>query len=139
MNNKISEKIKELFAITNELEVLYPGRKFTIDGHTIGSIGEVLAAEIFDLHLYAIGQELHDAYDDKGNQYQIKATQINKISLSSSKAPQNLIVIKFSSDGNWDIVYDGEGAPVWEAAGKPQKNGQKQISLSKIKKIKDDL
>ena len=139
MSDIISKKIKELFAITNELESLYPGRKFTIDGHTIGSIGEVLAAEFLGLHLYAPGQELHDAYDNEGNQYQIKATQINKISLSSSKAPQNLIVIKLYPDGKWDIVYNGKGAPVWDAAGKPQKNGQKQISLSKIKKIKDSL
>ena len=41
----MTEKIKELFAITQELEAMYPGRKFTIDGHLVGSIGEVLVAE----------------------------------------------------------------------------------------------
>ena len=28
----LSDKIKELYKITNELEAVYPGRKFTIDG-----------------------------------------------------------------------------------------------------------
>ena len=41
----LSEKIKELYRITAELERRYPGRKFTIDGHLVGSIGEVIVAE----------------------------------------------------------------------------------------------
>ena len=40
----LSDKIKELYKITNEPESSYPGRKFTIDGHLVGSIGEVIVA-----------------------------------------------------------------------------------------------
>jgi hypothetical protein len=139
MDNKstvLSEKVKELFTITNELESLYPGRKFTIDGHTIGSIGEVLVAEKYNLELLKPGYETYDAKDKNGNLYQIKATQIDRISLSS--CPQNLIVIKFYSDGNWEIVYNGDGKLIWDNAGKMQKNGQKQITLSKIEKLQEN-
>lgn len=38
----LSNKIKGLYKITNELESNYPGRKFTIDGHLVGSIDEVI-------------------------------------------------------------------------------------------------
>jgi hypothetical protein len=34
-----------------------------------------------------------------------------------------------------EIVYDGPGEPVWMTAGKVQKNGQRSISLSRIKAI----
>ncbi len=39
----IKEKVKELLKIVNELEMEYPDRKFSLDGHLLGSIGEVLA------------------------------------------------------------------------------------------------
>lgn len=41
----LSQKICKLYAITRELELQFPGRKFTPDGHLVGSIGEVLVAD----------------------------------------------------------------------------------------------
>ena len=35
--DSIAQKIRELYAITTELESLYPGRKFTIDGQEDGT------------------------------------------------------------------------------------------------------
>ena len=133
MNDRIPEKIKELFAVTRELEALYPGRKFTVDGHLIGSIGEVLVADKFNLTLLPNSTETHDATDGEGRLYQIKATQKDRIALSSE--PEYLIFIKIFSDGKWDIIYNGTGKLVWENAGKMQKNGQRPITLSKIKRI----
>ena len=71
--------------------------------------------------------------DSEGRYYQIKATQTDKISLSSE--PDFLIVIKLYPDGTWNVIYNGPGNPVWENSGKMQKNGQRPISLSKIKKL----
>lgn len=129
----IAKKITELFAITRELEELYPGRKFTIDGHLVGSIGEVLVADKFNLTLLPNSTKTHDAKDSEGRYYQIKATQTDKISLSSE--PDFLIVIKLYPDGTWNVIYNGPGKPVWENSGKMQKNGQRPITLSKIKKL----
>ena len=126
----LSDKIKALYAITTELERTYPGRKFTVDGHLVGSIGEVLVAEHYGLALLPVGTETHDAVAKDGTLVQIKATQINRVALSSE--PQHLIVIKITPDGTWVEAYNGPGKPVWDNAGKIQKNGQRPISLSKL-------
>jgi hypothetical protein len=34
-----------------------------------------------------------------------------------------------------EVVYDGPGESVWQNAGKIQKNGQRTISISKLRKI----
>ncbi|MBW8042608.1 MAG: hypothetical protein FVQ85_21795 [Planctomycetes bacterium] len=48
MSNKsvlsIPSIVQELYSIVDRLEELFPGRRFTPDGHLVGSIGEVLAA-----------------------------------------------------------------------------------------------
>ena len=127
----LSDKIKELYKITNELESSYPGRKFTIDGHLVGGIGEVIVAEHYGLKLLPNSTETHDAVSTDEKYVQIKATQINRIAISSE--PDYLIVIKLFSDGSWEEVYNGPGKPVWDNAGKMQKNGQRPISLSKLR------
>jgi hypothetical protein len=46
---------------------------------------------------------------------------------------ERLIVLRIVSPEQAEIVYDGTGAPVWAAAGKMQKNGQRKISLTKLR------
>lgn len=115
----ISKKIAELYAITQELEELYPGRKFTPDGHLVGSIGEVLVAEHYNLTLLPNSSETHDAVSKDGKLVQTKATQVDGISISSE--PDYLIVINLFLGGSWEEVYNGPGKPVWGNAGKMQK------------------
>jgi hypothetical protein len=38
---QIMPRIREMLRISTELERLFPNRKFTLDGHLVGSIGEV--------------------------------------------------------------------------------------------------
>lgn len=133
----LSDRIKELYKIANELESSYPGRKFTIDGHLVGSIGEVIVAEHYGLELLRSSTETHDAVSTEGKYVQIKATQINRIAISSE--PDYLIVIKIFSDGSWEEVYNGPGKPVWYNAGKMQKNGQRPISLSKLRSLMNSV
>ena len=57
----VAEKIKALYAISRELEQLFPGRHYTPDGHMVGSIGEALAASCYGLELFTAGAETHDA------------------------------------------------------------------------------
>lgn len=133
----LSDKIKELYRITNELETEYPGRKFTIDGHLVGSIGEVIVAENYGLELFPNSTETHDAKSNDGKLVQIKATQINRIAISSE--PDYLIVIQLKSDGSWIEIYNGPGKYVWDNAGKMQKNGQRQISIYKLECLTDKV
>lgn len=129
--DKIPELVKQIYEIVSELEELFPGRPFTPDGHMVGSIGEVLAAEYFDLELLSPSFKGHDAKDRQGRFVEIKATQGDAISLRSE--PERLIVIRLLKDGSFEKIYDGVGKIIWDSAGLMQPNGQRRISLSKIR------
>lgn len=125
--------IRDLYAIKNTLEDQFPGRKFSLDGHLVGSVGEVLVAEAYGIELYPNGTETHDGKATDGREVQIKATQIDRVSISSE--PEHLIVIKIHQDGTWEEIYNGPGSPVWNRAGKKQKNGQRQITISALREL----
>ena len=133
LRNAVAEKIKTLYKISHELEVLFPGRHYTSDGHMIGSIGEALAASYYNLELFPVSEETHDAKAPDGRLVQIKATQIDRVALSSE--PEWLLVLKIHKEGTFSEKYNGPGKLVWEHCGKMQKNGQRPISLTKLRKL----
>ena len=143
----IQEKLKQLFQIVEQLETEYAdyNRKFTIDGHLIGSIGEVIAAEAFDLELEKNSTPVIDAHTKDGTNrtVQIKVTQIDRVSFSGKQeyedAPDQVIVIAIDKAGEWTPVYNGPGKLIYENLGKPQKNGQSQISLAKLRRLMADV
>lgn len=135
--NKIPSLVKELYAIVYKLEQEYEGRKFTLDGHLVGSIGEVLVSYFYDLELLPSSTEKHDAKAKDGSLVQIKATQGNSVGLRSE--PDNLIVIKILKDRSFIEVFNGPGHLAWQNAGNMQKNGQRAISVSKLKKLMNDV
>ena len=144
MDNKfnIKEKIKELYKIVKELEANCSSeeegkRPFTLDGHLVGSIGEVYARDCYGLKLFKPGNEKHDAESKDGRLVQIKTTQITSIGLSSK--PKYLLVLQIQKNGEIDEIYNGPGEVAWDAAGKMQNNGQKRIYISKLKKLMDDI
>ena len=132
-NGSVTEKIKAIYAITGELEALYPGRHFTPDGHMVGSIGEVIVADAYGLELLTASAKTHDARAQDGKMIQIKATQRDRIAISSE--PDYLIAIRIHSDGSCEEIYNGPGNLVWQAAGPMQKNGQRSISTAKLSNI----
>jgi hypothetical protein len=131
----IMPRIREMFRISAELERAFPGRKFTLDGHLVGSIGEVLAAYSYGLELLPSSSERHDAVAPDGRMVQIKATQgTGHIALRSE--PEHLIVLLLHSDsGEAREIYNGPGAPVWAVCGKWASNGTRSISLAKLKRM----
>ena len=131
--DRIPSLIGRLYDIVDELERLFPGRKFTPDGHLVGSIGEVIAAYRYDLELLPGVAETHDAKATDGSLVQIKATQVSRIGISSE--PEHLLVLKLGRDGSATEVYNGPGSIAWKAAGKMQKTGQRPLSLSKLRKL----
>jgi hypothetical protein len=58
----------------SEEEFVTDERKFTLDGHLVGSIGEVVAACAFGLTLYPSGTDTHDGESEDGRRVQIKLT-----------------------------------------------------------------
>lgn len=126
--------VAKIYEAVAELAALYPGRPFTPDGHLVGSIGEVIAAEALGLQLYPPSQPCHDAYDCDGD-VQIKLTGGKAVSMYSEC--QRLVVLRIVSTTEAEIAYDGPGAAAWAAAGPMAKNGQRRISLSRLRALAD--
>lgn len=66
--------VDQLREIVQELEQMYPGRKFPLDGHLVGSIGEAAAEALFDLQMVATSSTGHDSVTGDGQKVEIKAT-----------------------------------------------------------------
>ena len=130
----LTQKIRDLYAIAEELEDMFPGSRFTPDGHMVGSIGEVLVADAYGLELLENSSKTHDAQTSDGSiKVQIKTTQTSRIAISSE--PQHLIVIRIFDTGEWEEIYNGPGDVPWANAGNLQKNGQRSLSLTKLRKM----
>jgi hypothetical protein len=50
---------------------MHPGRRFPLDGHLVGSIGEAAAEALFDLTLVAGSSTGHDAVAGDGRKVEI--------------------------------------------------------------------
>lgn len=128
----LPEPVARIYKAVADLEALYPTRKFTMDGHLLGSIGEVVAVEALGLTLYPMSRRGHDAYDANGD-VQIKITAGNKVAMYATC--DRLLVLRVVSPEEAEIVYYGLGQPVWEKAGKMMKNGQRNVSLTRLHAI----
>jgi hypothetical protein len=128
---RLPELITDLYRIVGELEVMFPGRHFTPDGHLVGSLGECLAAYHYGLELLPASSPGVDAVKD-GRKIEIKATQGQRVALRSG--PAHLLVLRLNREGGFSEVYNGPGDIVWKAfQGKARpSNGQFQIALSRL-------
>ncbi|MCX5971857.1 MAG: hypothetical protein NTV14_10230 [Coprothermobacterota bacterium] len=134
---RIPALIRELYATISQLAALFPGRRFTLDGHLVGSLGEVVAAYRYNLVLFAASTRTHDAQAPDGRGVQIKVTQGKYAGLRAK--PEHLLVLHISEQGEFFEVFNGPGSLAWAAAGKMQKNGQRQISLARLRDLMRDV
>jgi hypothetical protein len=126
----LPEPVACIYKAVAALEALYPDRKFTPDGHLVGSIGEVIAARELGLTLYPMSRRGHDAFDVNGD-VQIKMTGGTSVAMYANC--DRLVVLRVVSPEEAEIVYDGPGRPAWKKAGKMGKNGQRVVSLSRLR------
>jgi len=132
----LPKQVATILTAIKELENEYPGRKFTMDGHLMGSIGEVIAAKTFGLTLLKASTTGHDASCPIRGNVQIKITGIRgkRIAFSHPEC-EHLIVLQITSPTKAVIVYDGKGRPICDALGPLAKNGQRTISLNRVRQI----
>jgi hypothetical protein len=91
-----------------------------------------LAEYRYDLELLTASAERHHAITKDGKRVQIKATQGTRgVGLRSE--PEYLSVLRIKPDGSAEEVFNGPGSLAWLNAGQMQKNGQRSISLSKLR------
>ena len=111
----IKNKVQKMVKIVSELEAEFPGRHFTLDGHLVGSVGEVMAAYYYGIELYKAAAEVHDGCIG-GREIQIKITQQDDIVINEK--PQYLLVLYLTKKGDVYEVYNGPGEKPWNSAGK---------------------
>jgi hypothetical protein len=128
---KIPDLIGSLFRTVRALNELFPHRPFTPDGHLVGSIGEVVAAETYGLILEKCSREGFDATTVEGKTVEIKLTGGSSVSISSdAKTPEILIVLKLDSNEGFEEIYNGEfPLDLWKSK---NPNKRRVVSLSII-------
>lgn len=134
--------VAKLYQVVDELQSIFPGRYFTPDGHLVGSLGESLAAYMFGLTLTTASTTAHDAVTEDGVRVEIKATQRKRVALSASASPspqERLIALYLDRHGPPEVVYNGPADRVWSAAGGAQKNGQRVISLTRLRQLNAEV
>jgi hypothetical protein len=102
--------IAQLYEIVEELNKLFPDHPFTPDGHLVGSIGEVIAADTYDLTREKCSNPGFDARTPEGKTVEIKLTGGDSVSVSSDcdPPPVFLIVLKLDTNIGFTEIYNGE-------------------------------
>lgn len=125
----VRKNVQKMIDIVKKLEMEFPGRHFTLDGHLLGSIGEVMAAYYYGIELYKASSEKHDGLVED-HEVQIKITQQDDIVISAE--PDYLIVLYLTVKGRVYEVYNGSGKPPWESASKRDSHNNRHIRLNKL-------
>lgn len=129
----VPELVRGPYKVVGEFEKLFLGRSFTPVGHLVCSIGGVVAAHTYRLRLLSASSERHDAVARNGWLVQVKATHGKSVALRSE--PHHLIVLQFQRSGSAEEIYNGPRAPVWAACGAMLTNGQRPISLRRLRTL----
>ena len=108
-HQRFKANVKKLYEIVQELEGMFPGRPFTPDGHMVGSLGECLVADAYDLELMPPSNEGYDSVTSAGKQVEIKATQVKSVTFRS--CPEHTIIIRIH--GDFEECYNGPGGLIW--------------------------
>ncbi|MCU1407583.1 MAG: hypothetical protein JWQ43_3886 [Glaciihabitans sp.] len=132
--------VEQLHAVVDELEAMHPGRKFPLDGHLVGSIGEAAAEAMFDIALVSASSAGHDAIASDGRQVEIKATYGSSgvaIRQTSHGAAAALIVLRLSRKPGieHEVVFNGPLANALQTAGSYGTNGQARMTLSRLRAL----
>ena len=128
----IQSKVQALIQIVSELEDNFPDRHFTLDGHLVGSIGEVLAAYYYGIDLYTASTEVHDGIIHD-REVQIKITQQDSIQISAE--PEYLIVLYLTKKGQVFEVYNGPGKEPWDSASKKDSHNNRHMRVNRLMEL----
>lgn len=128
----IRNKVQKLISIVNELEQDFPGRHFTLDGHLVGSIGEVMAEYYYGIKLSTASSKLHDGVVGD-REVQIKITQQDNIVICGE--PEYLIVMYLTKAGDVYEVYNGPGKRPWEYASKKDSHNNRHMRVNKLMEL----
>lgn len=134
-------EVRQLFVVlmrvVRRFEELFPGRRFTPDGHLVGSLGEVYAAQRYALNLKGASFAGCDAEDVVSRPIEIKVTQRTSVGFRSE--PPHALVFVLTPSGEFEEIYNGPGSLVWANAGPPQRNGQRTIGVARLRRLMEQV
>ena len=142
---RTGELIEELLGVVRELEDLHPGRKFALDGHLVGSIGEAAAEAMFAINLVTASTAGHDAVTEDGRKVEIKATfgtgGVAVRPTSGLHAGAALIVLRLAKHAGvgHEVVYNGPLAHALQAAGVVKSSGQAVMHLVRLRALNESV
>lgn len=139
--DNLGEKIRQIYTVVAELTALFPGRKFTPDGHMVGSLGEAIAAIDYGIELFPnVG---HPAVDGRinGREVQVKTTQGKEVAVKKPRPGDLLLVLKLNQNGTWEHIYDGDSERVWNELNTQKETfmREKVISFIRLKKLQTQV
>jgi hypothetical protein len=136
---EVPRLITRLYEVTDELEERF-GRKFTPDGHLMGSLGEAMAVYMYDLVLADPSLETHDATTRDGKiLVQIKFTA-GKSGYGIYSKPQHLIALQLVSRNEVIEVFNGPGEIAWKcASAMPSKNSQHSMAMGRLRSLNTEV
>jgi hypothetical protein len=140
-NTRTGELIEQLVAVVQELERMHPGRKFPLDGHLVGSLGEAAAEAMFAIELVTASTAGHDAIARDGRKVEIKATFGDRgVGIRRTSGQHDgaaLIVLRLSAEAGarHEVVYTGPLAGALPAAGPTRSNGQAVMRLTQLREL----
>jgi len=125
--------IRSIYVAVTELEAAFPERRFTPDGHMVGSIGEAIAHHYYGVKLYPPGVARVDGEWQK-RPIQIKATQGRDTYLKEPKEGDLLLVLHLMKSGEHKVVYFNDAMRVWKSREgvKVTKAGEKFVSFRQL-------
>lgn len=113
----LSEKIKEIEKITQEIGAVFPEKSFKLDGILIGNIVEVMVSHAYGIRLYKQSEKTHDGEVlSDGRKVQIKGTQ--KVDSIVIREKPDYLIVEYLDKKRGCIceIYNGPGDYVWEYA-----------------------
>ena len=140
-DNSIKEMINiyiNMIQNVERLEELFPSRKFTLDGHLIGSMGEAIANNCYGINLDKPSNKSFDGITLEGKLVQIKLVQQDKVLIccedydSYSTSAMLLVLYINKVTGNYYEVYNGPFNIVWNSIDHFDRRGYKHISVNKL-------
>ncbi len=137
--------ISDLMKTTGRLNTLFKEKRFTPDGHLVGSIGEVVAEYIYDLSPTPSSTAQVDGHTKDGRSVQIKLTgekgtsfDLRWSSQLATKPAEILIALKLSKAG-FQEIYNGPFPSHLLEDRRDTSNSQISLTISQLRSLNPKL
>jgi hypothetical protein len=135
------KEIRIIYQAVKILEEGYPGRKFTPDGILVGTLGEVLAEEKYELDLLPPKTKDFDAKDCRGRRVQIRCNQRNTTPIKKGAKKDMILALKLLPDGSIEEIFNGPASVAHQltVGRKADSAGFVGLSHNKLRKLMESV